>query len=272
MVTSVLTRLLSVLGLGGSGSQEGLEEKIDRVIVRLELLEDNIAETRYGLEKRSRELFRKVVELMRQGDKRRAAIYAGEVSQVRAVLKLIYTIEHMIIAVKERLKTVKDMRQLTGILMAFGVALKDVGSEISAIYPNMSMMIDQISSSVRQLITETAVEAMSVPDPAVISRGAMEILEEAKKKAEEKVREQFPDPPIEPVIPARATGLAAQAAVLAAAKRAGGEDLERLVLDYIRSHNGLLDIRDFTARYGVGKDEVLRALHRLAEKGLVALA
>ncbi len=281
MVVAVFSRLLQALGLGAEAEPD-LAEKIDRVVVRLEVIEDRVAEVRYRLEQRSRELFEKVVQYLRRGQKSRAAIYAGEVSQIRSLLKMMYTVENLVIMTKERLKTVRDMRELGRTLMVFGAAINEIRDQVVALHPNLNMVFDEISRSVRSLVLETSVEAVGDIDPTVISSNALEVLEEAQRKAEEKIREEFPEPPVEPVIAAQpvaaAQGYAGSAAVLAAAeaaarkRRVNDEELERLVLDYIRSHNGLLDIRDFTTRYGVEKSDVLRALHRLAERGLIAIS
>ena len=284
MVIAAFTRLLGALGLGAQPRNE-LEEKIDQTIVKLDLLEDRVAELRYRFEKRSRELFDRVVSLLRRGERSRATIYAGELSQIRSILKMIIAVQNLIIMTKERLKTVRDMRELNKVLMVFGAALEGVKDQAASVYPNINMAFDEISRSVRSLIVETSVQAVADIDPAVITNDAMEVLKEAMKKAEEKLREDFPEPPVEPVIPARTAQPQAAAApaappaprpaaptAKAAQPRIPIEQLEQLVLDYIRRHNGYLDIRDFTARYGVTRSEVLHALHRLAEKGLIALA
>ncbi len=285
MVIAVFGRLLGALGLGVGSEKSELEEKIDQTIVKLELVEDRVAELRYRFEKRSRELFDKVVSLLRRGERSRATIYAGELSQIRSILKIIMAVQNLIIMTKERLKTVRDVKELNRVLMVFGAALEGVKDQATSIYPNINLAFDEISRSVRSLIVETSVEAVADVDPAIITSDAMEVLKEAMKKAEEKLREDFPEPPVEPVIPARARQPTAQplAATAAARPRAATaaaaqptplpiEKVEELVLDYIKRHNGYLDIRDFTARYNVDRATVLQALHRLAEKGLIALA
>ncbi|KSW12206.1 hypothetical protein CF15_05445 [Pyrodictium occultum] len=276
-MAALVSRLLQALGLGG-GREPSIKERIDEVIVKLELIEDNVAELRYKFEQRSRELFEKVVSLLRRGEKSRAAIYAGEVSQVRNILKMVIAVENLVTMTKERLKTVRDVRELGQTLMVFGTALEEVKDQVRAIYPNLNIAFEELSRSVKSMIVETSIDAVGDIDPAVISSSAIEVLQEAMKKAEERIKSEFPEPPVEPVIRLQTAGrqLVALGAPTggagAAVGRPRGEELERLVLDYIMEHNGFLDIRDFSARYGVTKSEVLQALHRLAEKGLVALA
>ena len=285
-MAAIVSRLLQALGLGGQ-REPSIHERIDQVIVRLELIEDNVAELRYKFEQRSRELFEKVITLLRRGEKSRAAIYAGEVSQVRNILKMVMAVENLVIMTKERLKTVRDVRELGQTLMVFGAALEEVKDQVRAIYPNLNLAFEELSRNVKNMIVETSIDAIGDIDPAVISSSAVQVLQEAMKKAEERIRSEFPEPPVEPVIQlqpsqqqaaavALATGPALRAGGAAGGygrqRRPSGEDLEKLVLQYIREHNGFLDIRDFTARYSVSKNEVLRALHSLAEKGLIALA
>ena len=124
MPVSVISRLLNVLGFNNSNQQEDLGEKIEHTIIKLEMIEDRVAELRYRFEQRSRELFEKIITLLRRGERSRATIYAGEVSQIKNILKMIVAIENLILMTKERLKTVRDTRELSRVLMAFGTALE----------------------------------------------------------------------------------------------------------------------------------------------------
>jgi division protein CdvB (Snf7/Vps24/ESCRT-III family) len=273
-VAAVISRLLNFFGFGEQ-KQPDLKERIERTIIQLELIEDSIAELRYRFEKRGRELFERVIMLIKRGERSRAAIYAGEVSQIRSILKMIVTIQNLIIATKERLKTVKDVKELSQALMVFGAALESVRSEIEATHPNLIMVFDEISRRVKSMIVETSIDAGVNIDPAIVTTSAKEVLEEAEKVAEEAVKESFPEPPVDTVIQLE-TGSKDSArktpVPVAVGYGAQKANLEDLVLEYIREHGGYLDLRDFTRRYGVDRSEVLKALYRLAEKGLIKLS
>jgi division protein CdvB (Snf7/Vps24/ESCRT-III family) len=273
MVAAVISRLLSLFGINDQ-KQPSLKERIDHVIVQLEIVEDKIAEIRYRFEKRSRELFERVVSLIKRGERSRAAVYAGEVSQIRNILKMVMTVENLITMTKERLRTVRDLRELSESLMVFGAALETIRGEVEALHPNLTVVFDEITRRVKNMIVETSVEVEGTIDPAVITSNALQVLEEAKRVAEEKVKESFPEPPVDTVIPVQAKkGTAEKLAIpVGYSLKRGAEELERLILEYIRGHGGYLDLRDFTRRYRVSRDEVLRALYRLAEKGLIKLS
>ena len=293
---AVFSRLLQALGLVQDDPRAEFQEALSLTIVRLDDLESRVDEIEFRLESRATQLFEKIVTLLRRGERSQAAIYAGELSQIRSVVKLIKAFKNLVIMTKERLKTVKDMSELSEVLMVFGTAIEGIKDRAVAIQPNLSMMFDEISKNVNNLIIETSMGNINRIDPITISNEAMEIMNEALKRAEESVREEFPDPPLAPVIPAKA---AAQAEAVAAAANGGGgavayaapqptaprtaapgpaagrqrslEEVEQLVLDYIRRHDGYLDVRDFTTRYQVDKNTLLQALHRLAEKGLIRI-
>ncbi|ABM80650.1 Snf7 family protein [Hyperthermus butylicus] len=286
-MSAIISRLLGFLGVG-EHKQPSLKERIDHAIVKLELLEDRVAELRYRFEKRSRELFEKVVVLLRRGEKSRAAIYAGEVSQVRNILKMVVTVENLIIMTKERLKTVRDVRELGQTLMVFGAALEEVKDQITSIYPNLNLAFEEITRTVKNMIVETSMDIVGEVDPAIISHDALKVLDEAMRMAEERIKSEFPEPPVEPIIhletrkqpkktpvpvavPAAPSSTRSVMPQVAIARREQ-QNLEELVLNYIREHNGYLDLKDFTTRYGVARDEVLRALYKLAEKGLIKLS
>jgi division protein CdvB (Snf7/Vps24/ESCRT-III family) len=293
-MSAIISRLFQVFGFGAQ--QETPRESIDKLLVKLELLEDKVAEIRYRFERRSRELWETTIRLLRRNEKTRATIYAGEIVQVRNIIKLIYGLENMIIMTKERLRTVKDVKEVGQALMVFGTALEEIREHARAIYPNLNVFFDELSRNVKSMIVETSMSTGFVEhiDPVVVSQEAQTLLNEALRRAEEEVKSEFPEPPLDTVVklePARqavAVGAAAGAgtegkeaptgtAGSGLASYAGGprrsmEEVEQLVLKYIRSNGGILDIKEFTTRYGVSKNEVLQAIHRLAEKGLIALA
>ena len=48
-----------------------------------------------------------------------------------------------------------------------------------------------------------------------------------------------------------------------------GSDIEKMLIDYITSRGGFLDINDFTKTYGYSKEDVIKALNKLADKKMV---
>jgi len=270
----VLAALARIFGFN-LGHKSNHMDNIDHLIIQFELMEDKLEHIRYNLEKRSDQLFEEIIQSLRKGDNKRASIYATEVSQVKNMLKAVIALENMITMAKERLKTTKDTNELIKILMAFGTALETVRDQVKRLYPAMSVLLDEVSRNVRSMIIETSFDPGNI-NPEVLSESAVEILREAWKKAEEKVNEILPEPPIVKKTQTREDVIVASPPLPAASKREERkltpEQLEEAIMQYIREHGGFLDINEFQQRYGVTRQEVMQALHRLADKGLIRIA
>ncbi len=283
-MAAVIAKLFSSLGLTfGSQRKNELKTRIDKVIVALDLLRDKVAELRYRFEQRSHELMEKIMSMIRRGEKDRAYVYADELAQIRNVLKVVVATENMVIRVIERLKTVREARELLEVMMMFGAALEEVSDYIRTQYPSLAMAYDEMTRKVRSLIVETSLDGVSEIDPVVVSASAVELMKQAMKEAEERVKRSFPVPPLKPptvekpaekVMVASKVTAAAPAAVEAPKpnkRRLSPEEVEAKLLAYIREHGGFLDVNDFARRYGVEREDVVKALKRLEEKGVIVV-
>ncbi len=265
----IINVLKSLFSAGGGQPQQDFKARVEQIIIRLELLQEKVMELRYKFESRFQELWNKIVGFMKRGDEERARVYAGEAAQLRSMIRVVKTVENMVLMTVERLKTVKDARELTETLMAFGAALEDVKEQTRGLYPGLAYALEDVTRSVRALIVQTSVESLPHIDPISVSSKSLEILNEAAKQAAAEIKKKFPEPPVEPIMrvaESDAASLPAQPK-----KRKPEKNIEDLLLDYIREHGGFLDVKDFMERYGFTRDEVFNALRRMAEKGLITL-
>ncbi|MET1101389.1 MAG: hypothetical protein ABWW69_02765 [Pyrodictiaceae archaeon] len=272
-MSAILSKIFGIFG-STSSKEPSIKEKIDLAIIKLDMLLDKVAELRYRFEARNRELMEKVKSMILKGQRTRAQIYAGEVVQVRNILKIVNATETLIEMTKERLQTVKDSRELAHVLLTFGAALEEVKGQAGSLYPGLAYAFDEISRNVKTLIVETSIDGVANIDPVVVTNEAYAVLTEAMKKAEESIKSKFPEPPVEPVIQVISNGkqpTKKNQHTPSTSRVMSIEELEDKLLEYIQSHGGFLDIKDFTTKYGVDRDEVFRALNKLAEKGLIAL-
>ncbi len=265
-MSAIISKILSLFSLN-AGHQDDFKSRVEQVIVKLELLMDRISELRFKFESRFQELWDKIIELMRKGEEGRARVYAGEAAQLRSMISVVKAVENMVVSTIERLKTVKDVRQLAEVLMAFGAAVEEVREQAKSLYPGLALALEEISKNVKALIVQTSFDGITHIDPIVVSNRALEILNEAMKQARGEVERKFPHPPVEPVVKVEE----AETNVVAVKRKRSGKPIEELLLNYIREHGGFLDIKDFMERYGYSREEVFEALRRMAEKGLITL-
>ena len=239
-----------------------LEKMITEISLKLKEQQDRLDEAIRRLKERDKELFEKVVRAQIEGDVARATIYAQEISDIRKMIKIIYTAYLAIEKVRLKLDTVQELQGVSLVLFPVMKILGELKDQIKGVAPEVALALDSITSSVNSIAIETGAISERSVVPAMVDEQAKQILDEAQKMAEVKVREILPELPHPP------TELPKPRAQAIQIKRQLTEDM---LLDYIRSTGGFLDLEYISKNYGVDKVEVLNLLKRLEQKGLIAL-
>ena len=239
-----------------------LGKMITEISLKLKEQQDRLDEAIRRLKERDKELFEKVVRAQIEGDVARATIYAQEISDIRKMIKIIYTAYLAIEKVRLKLDTVHELQGVFLVLIPVAKILGELKDQIKGVTPEVALALDSITSSVNSIAIETGAISERSVVPAMVDEQAKQILDEAQKMAEVKVREILPELPHPP------TELPKPRAQAIQIKRQLTEDM---LLDYIRSTGGFLDLEYISKNYGVDKVEVLNLLKRLEQKGLIAL-
>lgn len=239
-----LGKILTEISLKLKDQQTRLEEAIRR------------------LKDRDKELFEKVVRAQVEGDQPKAKIYAQEIADIRRIIKVIYTAFLAIEKVRLKLDTVQELQGVSLVLYPVAKILGDLKDQIKGIAPEVAIALDSIISSVNGIAVETGAINDRGVVPAVVDEQARQILDEAQKMAEVKVRELLPDLPHPPI---------EQSSRVSQSRPAVRKITERELLDYIVNNGGFLDIEHFSKVYGVEKQEVVKLLEVLKSKGLIAV-
>jgi len=239
-----------------------LGKMITEISLKLKEQQDRLDEAIRRLKERDKELFEKVVRAQIEGDVARATIYAQEISDIRKMIKIIYTAYLAIEKVRLKLDTVQELQGVSLVLFPVMKILGELKDQIKGIAPEVALALDSITSSVNSIAIETGAISERSVVPAIVDEQAKQILDEAQRMAEVKVREilpELPHPPTElPKPRAQATQIKHQLT-------------EDMLLDYIRSTGGFVDLEYISKNYGIDKVEVLNLLKRLEQKGLIAL-
>ncbi|BCU71234.1 cell division protein CdvB [Stygiolobus caldivivus] len=239
-----------------------LNKVITEISLKLKDQQDRLDEAIRRLKERDKELFEKVVRAQIEGDMARATIYAQEISDIRKMIKIIYTAYLAIEKVRLKLDTVQELQGVSLVLFPVMKILGELKDQIKGVAPEVALALDSITSSVNSIAIETGAISEKSVVPAIVDEQAKQILDEAQKMAEVKVREilpELPHPPSELPKP-RAQAVQIKRSLT-----------EQMLLDYIRSTGGFLDLEYLSKNYGVDKVEVLNLLKRLEQKGLIAL-
>lgn len=239
-----------------------LSKMITEISLKLKDQQDRLDEAIRRLKERDKELFEKVVRAQIEGDMARATIYAQEISDIRKMIKIIYTAYLAIEKVRLKLDTVQELQGVSLVLFPVMKILNELKEQIKGIAPEVAIALDSITSSVNSIAIETGAISEKSVVPSVIDEQAKQILDEAQKMAEIKVRELLPELPHPP------TELPKPRVQAVQIRR---HLTEEELLNYIRSTGGFLDLDYVSKSYGVDKSEVLNLLKKLEEKGLIAI-
>jgi len=241
-----------------------LSKVIVDISLKLKDQQDRLDEAIRRLRDRDKELYEKVIRAQIEGDMAKATIYAQEISDIRKIIKIIYTAYLAIEKVRIKLDTVKELQGVSLVLLPIMKVLDQLKEQIRGVSPEVAMALDSILSSVNSIAIETGVLSEKSVVPTVIDEEAQKILNETKKMAENKLKELLPELPYPPN---ERPKIEVKVESRQQKKKVTEEDL----LDYIRQTGGFLDVEHFSKLYNVDKEDVLNLLKSLAEKGLVTL-
>ncbi len=195
-----LKSIFSIFPFSVRDADDEKEDKIRVFIFKAQELEEKMAEIRIRLERRSEELFRKVVAALRQGEKKKAEVYAAEIVHLKKLLKLIRAIELLAVKSIERAKTVNDARELGEMLLAFAAALDEVREQMKGLYPSLAIMYGEVAKNVKMMLLETMPPDVTDIDIEAVSQEASRMLEEVMREAEKEIERRLPSESIEKIL------------------------------------------------------------------------
>ncbi|MEM4813146.1 MAG: hypothetical protein QXW24_02925 [Ignisphaera sp.] len=257
-----------------------LSSSINELKLRLE-------EVKRRLKERDDELLANAVKALSYNDRERAAIYASEIVEVRKLVKFVNIALLAIERVLERLRTMDIVNDMKTLSTALGI-LNELKNMFTHTMPELASMLDTIVSNTNSLVSST-----QAPEPSVNifikTKEVEEIMKEAESKAEENMRSSLQPLPIQLKnmidsvnrevvnrIQREEKFIIDRSSIPTAIPTSyynhnAGNNLEMRIYHYILNKNGALDINECVKIFGITKDEVIKILKRLEEKGLIRI-
>ncbi len=144
------------------------------------------------MKERDQELFERVVEAQMEGDKLRAQIYAGEVAEIRKVVKTLMTAKLALERVILRLETITSLSDAVVALVPVIGVVKELKSQLMGIVPEIALEIAEVGEMLESLVIETGEYTAIATGVGAVTPEARKILQEAAAIAEQRLREEFP--------------------------------------------------------------------------------
>ncbi|MEB3844139.1 MAG: Snf7 family protein [Desulfurococcales archaeon] len=160
------------------------------------------------LQSYDKQLFEKTVNSLIEGDKTKAAMFAGELAEIRKMAKIILTVRYALEKVKIRLETAVIVGDMHANLAPAVVALKQVAGYLKGMMPDVFTELMEVDETLQLTMMQTVAAVPDMLNTNVVSEEAAKILKDASLVAEQRIKQQFPDIPSLDSVSAPTGGLA----------------------------------------------------------------
>lgn len=264
------------------GSKVDPKKFISLLIVHVDSAKQEVSDTVARLKSRYDHLVKATISASIGKEKDRALIYANEATQVREMTTKLVVVEKVLEQVKLRLETLEDVSNLSHHLIEVSNLLVVAKDYVKDLVPNLAYNIDSLINESRRVIASTTDYTKLKPEEIIEhTPEAKKLLQEIEKAAEETIKSQLPEIPVDILLPVKVKGnledrikkeveaVTQPSKQLEKSRIVDQNLLEKALLEYIITHNGFVDVNHFKDMLGVSKEEVYKALNRLREQNKI---
>lgn len=272
----------SLVGRIRGGSRVDPKKFISLLIVHVDSAKQEVTDTVSRLKNRYDHLVKATISASIGKEKDRALIYANEATQVREMTTKLVVVEKVLEQVKLRLETLEDVSNLSHHLIEVSNLLVVAKDYVKDLVPNLAYNIDSLINESRRVIASTTDYTKLKPEEIIEhTPEARKLLQEIEKAAEETIKSQMPEIPVDILLPVKVKGnledrvkkeveVTTQLSKQQEKPRVIDQSLlEKALLEYIVTHNGFIDVNHFKELLGVSKEDIYKALNRLREQNKI---
>ncbi len=184
--------LLSKIKNIGKSSQN-VKQQISSVTQRIEVQTRQLDLSVKRFEKRDAGLFERIVKALSERDTLSANVFAGELSEIRKVEKMLMQAQLALESVSLRLNTVSELGDLVTILAPAANVLSSIRSGMAAVFPEVGRELENIGDLLSDIVSSTNQNTDLHVNVGKANAEAEKILQEAESAAEERLKKQLPD-------------------------------------------------------------------------------
>jgi division protein CdvB (Snf7/Vps24/ESCRT-III family) len=274
-------------------------------ILTLRVQQNKLEQAGYRLKERDKVLFESCMGALKRNNKEKAAICANEISEIRKLIRFLYSVQLAIERVILRLETIRELSEIVVDLKPALKLLQNVSQDLFQVLPDVSNELNNVNSTISETLYATKIRT----DESVIpvnkkTAGGEEILKEVSNFIEQKLVEDLREPPTS-VAPEkkRAKPVKEMVALTANCSQTigrrsienDGEDssqtlfsfkkseikefsltmekpsIEDMLLEYVRRCNGEIDVTRCSSDLKTSNEEIEKALETLGTKGKIKI-
>jgi len=268
----------------------------------LRVQRNKLEQAAFRLKERDKILYQTCIGAIKNKNKERAAICAGEIVEVRKFITFLYNVELAIERVILRLETIKELSEIVVDLKPALRLLQNVSQELFEVLPDVSTELSKVNEAISETLSSTRVTV----DESIIpvnrkTSGGEEILKEVSSFLEQKLSTDLPEPPAIAKTPkAERTSLKEMVALATSCAQAASREtveesgdssqtlfsykkaeiqeislkvekpsLEDVLLEYVKKGNREIDLTRCSVDFETSHEEVEKALESLGAKGKI---
>jgi division protein CdvB (Snf7/Vps24/ESCRT-III family) len=184
-----------------------LKIQIEEANKQIRLLISQLDNAVNRIRQRDAAIFRQVVSSLAKRDAQHAIVYANELSEVRKMGKMVTQAQLALEQISLRLGTITDLGEITTTLAPAVTVIRNMQEGLQNILPEADREIGEISGLLSSVLVDAGTtEGISLNFNAA-NEEAQRVLDEASHVAEERMKEDFPDIPLDLPIQREEEGL-----------------------------------------------------------------
>jgi division protein CdvB (Snf7/Vps24/ESCRT-III family) len=174
-------------------SRKKLEEAVKSIQTQIISL-DNLL---LRLKERDKHIFSEVIKCIKLRNKRKASIYANELTQIRNLIRQVIFAKLALERICIRINTITDAGEVAAALAPAVSAVRSVQDVIREVVPQAEEGFTEISTLLSGILVDASANEGFQLDIREASADAERIIEEASRVAEEELKAKFPEVPQE---------------------------------------------------------------------------
>jgi len=174
-------------------SKKKLEEAVRSIQTQIISL-DNLL---LRLKERDKHIFSEVIRCIKLRNKKKASIYANELTQIRNLIKQVIFAKLALERICIRINTITDAGDVAAALAPAVSAVRSVQDIIREVVPQAEEGFTEISTLLNSILVDASANEGFQLDIKTANADAEQIIEEATKVAEEELKAKFPEVPHE---------------------------------------------------------------------------
>jgi division protein CdvB (Snf7/Vps24/ESCRT-III family) len=178
-------------------SSDSLKPRLDMANKRMQIQIKKLDSAANHFSERDKSLFAKTVKAYSNHDTMRAKVYANELSEIRKSKKQITDTKLALEQISLRLSTVSEFGDVVSMLSPTVGVLQNIGKGIATTLPEAGKELGQIGDLLSGIISESTHGSNMDIDFEAPNDAAKNILNEAAQIAEQNIKQQLPETPVD---------------------------------------------------------------------------